>query len=70
MVALPPSQAAAATALDLGAPQVPPPAPPQTAHTTRPLSAASFAPGHMRPDGYISFAVWVGDQQHAVWAHR
>eukprot|EP00969_Alexandrium_andersonii_P076784 3385539-Alexandrium_andersonii.AAC.1 len=24
----------------------------------------------MRPDGYISFGVWVGDQQHAVWAHR
>eukprot|EP00969_Alexandrium_andersonii_P172704 7634968-Alexandrium_andersonii.AAC.1 len=65
MVALPPSQAAVAGGPDPGAPQALPLAPPQAAHLTRPLSAASFEPGHVRPDGYIRFAVWVGEQQHA-----
>eukprot|EP00969_Alexandrium_andersonii_P045817 2010220-Alexandrium_andersonii.AAC.1 len=65
MVALPPAQVAAAAGPGLGAPQAQAPAPPQAAHLTRPLPAASFEPGHVRTDGYIRFAVWVGAHQHA-----
>eukprot|EP00969_Alexandrium_andersonii_P037750 1655157-Alexandrium_andersonii.AAC.1 len=24
----------------------------------------------MRPDGFILFSIWVGNQAHEVWAHR
>eukprot|EP00969_Alexandrium_andersonii_P023707 1034972-Alexandrium_andersonii.AAC.1 len=71
MVALPPTQAATAAGPAHSAHSpVPPPAPQPVARPTQPLSAASFPPGTARPDGYIRFAVWVGAQEHAVWAHR
>eukprot|EP00969_Alexandrium_andersonii_P045249 1987078-Alexandrium_andersonii.AAC.1 len=71
MVALPPMPVAAPAAPVQGGPPTPSLAPPPPAVLgAQPSPAAATAPGAMRPDGYILFLIWVGNQSHEVWAHR
>eukprot|EP00969_Alexandrium_andersonii_P081514 3592881-Alexandrium_andersonii.AAC.1 len=53
-----------------GGPPTPPLASPlPAAPGAQPPPAAAATPGTMRPDGYILFLIWVGNQSHEVWAH-
>eukprot|EP00969_Alexandrium_andersonii_P339260 14996724-Alexandrium_andersonii.AAC.1 len=53
-----------------GGSPAPLPPPPPVAPVAQPPPAAAVAPGTLRPDGYIKFLIWVGDQPREIWARR
>eukprot|EP00969_Alexandrium_andersonii_P182207 8051529-Alexandrium_andersonii.AAC.1 len=71
MVALPPVPAASPAAqAQGGAPAHPLAPPPPLAPGVQPPAAGPAVIGAMRPDGFILFSIWAGNQAHEVWAHR